>query len=147
MWWNSLLTALSFVLLCSSCFFFSRKSSHTFKSSFMHSCNAASFICLYCTLQAFILYKFNPIQSVSLFTFSHYEVVARKSIVFIKEIYLLILPDLHVLKLRIQKKWFLGVDMSVCLSVCLSVRLSVCRSKYLGNYLTDLDHILDLVVF
>ena len=33
-----------------------------------------------------------------------------------KKIDLLILPDLHVLKVRIQKNWFFGVDMSVCLS-------------------------------
>ena len=37
---------------------------------------------------------------------------------------------------RIQKKWFLGVDMSVCLS-----------DEYLENYWADLDHILDLAVF
>ena len=56
------------------------------------------------------------------FTFSHYgDVVARGSIVFTKKIKLLILLDLQVSKVRIQKKWFLGVDMSVCLSVCLSV--------------------------
>ena len=57
-----------------------------------------------------------------IFTFSHYgDVVARGSIVFTKKIDLLILPNLHVLKVRIQKKWFLGVVMSVCRSVCLSV--------------------------
>ena len=57
----------------------------------------------------------------AIFTFSHYEVVARGSNVFTKKIDLLILPDLHVLKVRIQKKWFLGVEMSVCRSVGLSV--------------------------
>ena len=51
----------------------------------------------------------------SLFTFSHYgDVVARGSIVFTKKIDLLILLDLHISKVRIQKKWILGVDMSVC---------------------------------
>ena len=71
--------------------------------------------------------KFN---SRPLFTFSHYGVDARGSIVFTRKIDLLLLPDLHVLKIRIQKKWFLGVGMSVCLS-----------DEYLANYLTDLDHI------
>ena len=46
------------------------------------------------------------------------------------------MPDLQVSKVRIQKKWFLGVDMSVCLSY-----------EYLENYWADLDHILDLAVF
>ena len=74
------------------------------------------------------------IVPLSIFTFSHYgDVVARGSIVFTKKIDLLILLDLHVLKVRIQKKWFLGVEMSVCLSVRIN--------GYLGNYLTDLDHI------
>jgi len=53
---------------------------------------------------------------IKFFTFSHYDVVARGSIVFAKKIDLLVLPDLHVVKVRIQKKWFLGVGMSVCLS-------------------------------
>ena len=57
-----------------------------------------------------------------------------------KKIDLLILLDLHVSKVRIQKKWILGVDMFVCLSVCL------CH-EYLENYWADLDHILDLAVF
>ena len=40
-----------------------------------------------------------------IFTFSHYgDVVARGSIVFTKKIDLLILLDLHVLKVRIEKK-------------------------------------------
>ena len=72
-----------------------------------------------------------------IFTFSHYGVVARGSIVFTKKIDLLILPDLHVLKVRIQKKGFWGWT---CLSVCLS-------DEYLENYWADLDHILDLAVF
>ena len=53
-----------------------------------------------------------------------------------KKIDLLILLDLHVSKVRIQKKWILGVDMVVCL----------CHA-YLENYWADLDHILDLAVF
>ena len=48
----------------------------------------------------------NPRDSLlTIFTFSHYgDVVARGSIVFTKKIKLLILLDLHVSKVRIQKK-------------------------------------------
>ena len=70
----------------------------------------------------------------SVFTFSHYgDVVARGSIVFTKKIDLLIFLDLHVSKVGIQKKWILGVDMSVCLSVsCISRKLLGRFGPYFG---------------
>ena len=74
-----------------------------------------------------------------LFTFSHYVVVARGSIVFTKKNRSLNFAWFARFESQNSKKVVFGGG-----DVCLSVGLS---DEYLKNYWADLDHILDLAVF